>query len=94
MRNRPRLPGRASLLGALGLRRAFVPARPFLRGVLTSLHLRRRTPLPHRRRRLRRLLLLYLLLALSIQALLFDLRRGALLHRLSRLHAWPGRIAL
>ena len=62
---------------------------------MASLHLRRRrTPLPHRRRRLRRLLLLYLLLALSIQALLFDLRRGALLHRLSRLHAWPGRIAL
>jgi hypothetical protein len=40
------------------------------------------------------LLLLYLLLALSIQAPLLDLGRGALLHRLSRLHAWPGRIAL
>jgi hypothetical protein len=39
-------------------------------------------------------LLLYLLLALSIQALLLDLRRGALLHRLPRLHAGPGHVAL
>ena len=102
LRSRLGFPWRAPGRGALGLRRRpCVSTGPFLRSVLTSLHLGLRgTPLTHRlslRRLLLLLLLLYLLLltlSIHLLALLFGLRRRSLLHRLLRLGAGPRGIAL